>query len=412
MFLAALLDLLPNPEQILDLLSDLKEYLTGVSKLKIKLKKVNKNELRVNQLQLKIKEKKAYRSVKALKDSLNRFIKEKGYLSQVSKYANNVLDTLIKAEAHVHEKLDDKIHLHELSSIDTLIDILGVSKALELLGVFSGNFKIYCSDLPVGGGAIEAAHGLIPIPAPATVNILETSNLKITPGPIQDELSTPTGVALLTNLNPILKKPSFNIHKVGQSLGQKNFPNFLNMLRIFIGQIDSEISEDLDNPLLKYREKVSVIETNVDDISGEVIGDFIEIMENEEVLDVQVNQSITKKNRPSYVIKVLTKPESKYQIIGKIIHTLGTLGVRYYTVDRICVERQIKVTQINIDQAIYPIRYKLSYIIIEGEKKIVNIKPEYDDLRNLRDKTKYSVNILQDLFFNSIDIEKEKEKSK
>jgi hypothetical protein len=412
MFLAALLELLPNHEELLNILKELKDYLKGVSKLKIKLKKVKKNELWVNQLQLKIKESKAHRSVKTLKDSLHRFLKEKRYSRESSEYAINVLDDLIKAEAQVHDKLENKIHLHELSSVDTLIDILGVSKALEDLGIFSKNFKIYCSELPVGGGTIKAAHGLIPIPAPATVNILEKSTLKVTPGPIQSELSTPTGVALLANLNPISKKLSFHIHRTSQSIGQKSFPNFLNMLRLFIGERSSELIEDLNNPLLKYREKVSVIETNIDDVSGEIIGDFIEIMENEQVLDVQVNQCITKKNRPSYIIKVLTKPESKYHIIEKIIDTLGTLGVRYYTIDRICVAREIKTTRIKIDKAIYPIKYKLSYILSKDKKEIINIKPEYDDLRKLREETGYSVKELQRLFFNSINLDKEKEGSK
>ncbi|TXT63249.1 MAG: hypothetical protein BAJALOKI1v1_760005 [Promethearchaeota archaeon] len=408
MFLAALLELLPNSQKLLDSLCDLKGYLKGVSKLKIKMDKVKKNDIWVSQLHIDLTEKKTHRSIKALKDALNQFLKDKDFKSETSRYANDVLDTLITAEAEVHRKLKEKIHLHELSSVDTLIDILGVSKSLELLGAFSEELKIYCSILPLGGGTIKAAHGVIPVPAPATVKIIETSKLLTQLGPVQEEISTPTGVALLTNLNPAVKRIAFNILNTGHSIGQKTFPNFLNMLRIFHGRSDQPNLETTINPLAKYREQVSIIETNIDDISGECIGDFFDVMKEEDILDIEVRQAITKKNRPCYSITVLCKPEVKFNIIRRIISTLGTLGVRYHTIDRICIEREIESINLEINGIFYPVRYKSSYFRHNNQKEIVNIKPEYEDLRKIRQKTKYSIHKLHQIFFKTIDLDKKK----
>jgi hypothetical protein len=408
MFLAALLDLIPNHTEVIDMLTELKNYIHGVSTLKISLEKKKKNDIWVKQLQIQLKESKEHRSVKNLKEALNGFLEDYHYSATASAYAKNVFHSLIKAEAEVHETLENEIHLHELSSVDTLIDILGVTKGLEELGIFSEAYKVFCSELPVGGGTIIAAHGEIPIPAPATVKILERSTLIMKAGPVQDEISTPTGVALLANLNPINKNISFTLQKSAQSIGKKSFPNFLNMLRVFMGKGEKKFSNTLDHPLLKYREKISVIETNIDDVSGEIIGDFICLIEKENILDVQVQQCLTKKNRPSYIIKILTKPEYTFNIIEDLIENIGTLGVRYYTTNRICVERKIHSVDIEIDQKSYPVQYKYSYFVREGERIIVNIKPEYDDLKKIREITRYPIKRIQHIFFNTINFRKQK----
>lgn len=407
MFLAALLELVPNSQKILSDLSKLKDFLSGVSYLEISLTRIKRNDISVNQLKIDLKEKKQHRTVNELREKLNEYLNEYHYSKPAKDYANNVLNSLITAEAEVHEKLEDKIHLHELSSVDTLIDILGVAKSLDVIGVFKENYEIYCSELPVGSGSISSAHGLIPIPAPATVKILEKSNLIITTGPIKEELSTPTGVALLVNLNPVLKKPSFNLEKMVNSTGQKKFNSFINILRIFKGTKKDNIILDKFQSLKKYNEQVSVIETDIDDISGEIIGDFIEKFTDDNILDIQVIQAITKKNRPSFIIRILTKPEQKLKTIEKLINNLGTLGVRYSTINRICIERDIKKIDIEIDNLKYTLNYKISYYFIGNEKKIINIKPEYNDLKKLSQETGYSVRklhfLLQSKLYNILE---------
>ncbi len=391
MFLAALLELVPNSEEIINELSNLKNFLSGISKLEIKLFKIKRNDIAVNQLNIDLKEKKQHRTVNELRVSLNTFLDTYIFSKPAKVYANEVLDLLIKAESEVHNKIEEKIHLHELSSVDTLIDILGVTKCLDQVGVFEENYQIYSSTLPVGGGNITSAHGLIPIPSPASVKILEKFKMKVRPGPIEEELSTPTGIALLVNLKPIVESPNFILEKVVSSSGQKKFKRFINVFRILKGNKKEDTILNEIQSLSKYSEKVSAIETNVDDVSGEIIGDFIELMENDKILDIQIIQSITKKNRPSYIIRILCKPVYKFGIIEKLITNLGTLGVRYYTINRICVEREIQKMNIEIDQNNYSINYKISYYLDGNEKKIVNIKPEYDNLKELSRKTGHSI---------------------
>lgn len=394
-FLAALLKLVPDPDKIIKQLVALKNYLSGVSELDIELRQVKRNDIQINQLQIRLKETKRHRKANNLKEALNEFIREKKIGTRAGQYAINVLDLLIASESEVHGELEEKIHLHELSSIDTLIDILGVTICLEQIGAFTEGFEIYCSELPVGGGKVKSAHGYIPVPAPVVVKILEKSNLKAIPGPIQEEISTPTGVALLANLNPTVKEIPFTIHKMSQSTGQKEFDSFLNVLRLYRGSIEEKKIETSE--LEQYSEKITVLETNLDDATGEIMGDFMDIMSRAHILDVQIVQALTKKNRPSYIVKVLCEPEYKFEIMETIINSLGTLGVRYYTTDRICVEREIQQTSIHFEGKEYNVRVKVSYYIMENGKKIVNVKPEYDDLRKISQVTGSSVRELSQL---------------
>jgi len=378
--LSALLGLVPNYEQIIGELKELTSVISGVSKLEIELKKVKRSDIQLNQLKIKIKESKNHRTPKKLRVALNDFMENKSFTEQAKTYANSVLSSLIQAESEVHGELEEKIHLHELSSVDTLIDIAGVSRILEILGAFQEDFEILCSKLPLGGGTIKTAHGILPVPAPATLKILEKSNLKVLQGPIESELVTPTGAALLTNLKPKVAPYTMNLNKVSYSTGQKEFTEFLNVIRVFYGNTEEQVST---HQLRKYLEQVSVVETSVDDVSGEILGDFITNLEKSNVLDIQVIPSTTKKNRPGYVIKVMCHPEQKFDICEKIITGLGTLGVRINTIDRVCVERKIENKKIKIEGKEYKLNYKISYMDSDTGVKIINIKAEYEDLKKI-----------------------------
>ena len=392
MFLASLLNLVPNHEKVLEDLKDLNNFISGVSKLEIELKKITRSGIQLNQLNIEINESKKHRTPKVLKEALNNFMESKSFTEQAKLYANSVLNSLIEAESEVHGELEDKLHLHELSSVDTLIDIAGVSRVLEILGAFKKDFKIECSKLPLGGGTIKTAHGILPVPAPATLKILEKSNLHVLEGPIESELVTPTGAALLTNLNPKITPYNMNLDKVSYSTGQKQFKDFLNVMRLFYG--DTEAHSE-SRQLGKYMEQITVLETNVDDVSGEMLGDFIKNIENADILDVQIISSTTKKNRPGHIIKVLCNPEQKFDIIEKIITDLGTLGVRINTIDRVCVERKIESKNVEINGKEYELKYKISYIDSDIGQKVVKIKPEYNDLRKISEQTGLSIKKVQ-----------------
>lgn len=402
MFLASLLGLVPDPEIILKELKELKGYLPNVSKLELELTNIDRLGIKIKKLEVNIKENKHHRSAKVLINSLNQFLNDKNFSKTAKEYSNKVLNSLIQAEAEVHGELIEKIHLHELSSVDTLIDIIGVTKALEVLNYFETGFKIYCSKLPLGGGTVKTAHGLLPVPAPATSKILEKSNLIVYNGPIEYELVTPTGAALLSNLKPEIKPYEMNLKKLVYSTGQLKINNFSNILRLFFGEFNEIDNFNKEHILQKYLEPITLLETNVDDAPGEIIGNFMKIMEQEKILDVQIVPSLTKKNRPSHIIKVLCRSEHKFELIEKILDELGTLGVRISTINRVCVERKIETKEIDINGKKYEIRFKVSFIESEVGKKIVNIKPEYRDLKIISKKSSLSIKEIQIFVYSYI----------
>lgn len=385
MFLASLLGLVSEPEIILKKLRELQQFLPGVSKLDIELHQPIRSGLQINQLNIDIKENKDHRSAKILQESLNKYLDTKKLSDQARNYAINVLNSLIQAEAEVHGDLAEEIHLHELSSIDTLVDILGVTLALEDIGGFNPDSNIFCSKIPLGGGKMKTAHGIITIPAPATLKILEKSNIVTFGGPIESELVTPTGAALLVKLKPQFMQypPEMIIKKSVYSTGQKKFKDFLNILRIFYGKSADTENTNSSHILHKYVEEITVLETDVDDVSGELIGNFINELKKSKVLDIQIIPSLTKKNRPSHIIKVLCYPQFIFEITEKIIKELGTLGVKYYTINRVCVDRTIEKRDIEIEGKIFEVNFKISYIESVNGREIVNIKPEYEDLKKI-----------------------------
>ncbi len=385
MFLAAILGLIESPNQVVTELKQLMDYLSGVSKLEIDLIKIERSGFQINQLKIEIREKKNHRTPKVLRTALNKFMEEKTFSTLAKNYATRVLNSLIQAEALVHDKLEEKLHLHELSSVDTLVDIIGVTRTLDILNVFTGDFRIYSGKLPLGGGIVQTAHGTLAVPAPATSKIIEKSELVICGGPIESELVTPTGAALLANLNPKYSQysPKMTLIKLARGTGQKKFNNFLNTIRIFHGERKEQDYSSEFHPLQNYKEKITVLETDVDDVSGELLGNFINNLELEDILDIQVIPSTTKKNRPGHVIKVLCHPENKYRISEKIIRELGTLGVRMNNMSRVCISRKIQSTKFEIEGKTYEINCKISFYESEKEKITVNIKPEYEDLRKI-----------------------------
>jgi len=397
MFLAGLLGLVPEPNEILLELKELKNYFPDISKLDIELFHEERSGIQLNKLKIEIKETKDHRKAETLKRSLNDYLLNSKISDSAKSYAIRVLNSLIHAETEVHGELIENIHLHELSSVDTFIDIIGVATALDMIGGFNKEFIISCSKIPLGGGIVDTKHGILAIPAPATLKILEKSNLITFGGPIESELVTPTGAALLANLDPqVLQYPAeMKILKSVYSTGQKKFDNFLNALRLIFGEDRGFNFTKANHPLQKYVEQVSLLETDVDDVSGEILGSFITTLEKEDILDIQIFPSITKKNRPGHIIKILCYPDHIFNLIEKIIHELGTLGVRFNIINRVCVNRKIKRQSIDINEKTYTLDYKISFIESDKGLEIVNIKPEYEDLKIISEDTGLTIKQVQ-----------------
>ncbi|MHA1235588.1 MAG: nickel pincer cofactor biosynthesis protein LarC [Promethearchaeota archaeon] len=412
MLLASLLGLIPDSTHIITNLKDLKNKLKGVTKIEIDLKTIKRMGIKTNRLEILIEESKKHRTPDDLSNALDAYLNENGFSNQAKAFARDVLSTLFKAEAEVHGKLIEDIHLHELSSVDTLIDILGVTNALDTIGGFETDFSYYCSKVPLGGGNINSAHGILPIPAPATVKILENSTLSVKGGPIETELVTPTGAALLVNLHPTYSDfvPSMNLLKMSCGTGQKEFDSFSNTLRLFYGEINRLTGSNELHPVTGHVEEVSILETAVDDVSGELLGNFVNILGNEDILDIQIIPSITKKNRPGHIIKIICEPSQTHDLILKTLKELGTLGVRFYSSKRVCVDRKNVIEKIEINGKWYELNFKISFIK-KGEKtEVINVKPEFEDLSVIsKDSSKtvkeilfYCQNVIEMLYKNNL----------
>ena len=406
MFLASLLSLCDNSKKILLDLNELIKYLDGVSKLDIKLEKIKKLGLEIHRLSLMISESKNHRTPDDLSQALERFLDDKQYSKPAKEYARKVLNDLFEAEAEVHGDIVNNLHLHELSSVDTLVDILGVTKALDNLGGFSEDFTYYCTEIPLGGGNIRTAHGILPVPAPATVKILEGTNLIVSGGPIESELVTPTGAALLVNLNPKFSKHAnrTKIINVTSSTGHKDFNNFNNILRLLYGELEESEYDKSIKSLKNYTQEVSVLETAVDDVSGELLGNFVQLLEKENILDIQIIPTIMKKNRPGHIIKILCDPKYMSDLIYKTMLELGTLGVRYHTSKRVCVDRKFEKCTIKVNEKKYEVNLKISFIQLQDQIKIVNVKPEFEDLKRISNQA--NLTLKEVLAYCQLEIEK------
>jgi len=182
-----------------------------------------------------------------------------------------------------------------------------------------------------------------------------------------------------------------NILNVSSSTGQKEFKNFSNILRLFYGKLEQPVETQTSHPLKNYVQEVTVLETAVDDVSGEILGNFVQALEHEEILDIQIIPSITKKNRPGHIIKILCDPKHSFDLIYKTLLELGTLGVRFYTTNRICIDRKFEKCSIEINNVTYEVKLKISYIPLEDNIKVINVKPEFEDLRRISKQTNLTI---------------------
>ncbi len=305
------------------------------------------------------------------------------------------IKTMIYAESSIHNKEIKDLHLHESASIDTGADLIGCATALDDLDLLNDSTTFYTTQVAVGGGVTEFSHGMIPNPTNAILEIFKNFDISIKGGPVDTELTTPTGASMLVNLNPrkIVHYPGIIPEKIGYGTGTKTFNRIPNILRITIGKPDFFKNIKTD--------KATILETNIDDINGEMVGDLIDKLSNKDpkVKDVTIINGITKKNRPTYILKVICSEEIEKKIAEIIFQHTGTLGIRKYTVDRYILERFNLVVPIEIEDESFVINVKIAK---NSAGKIVNIKPEYEDLKKISDKLDYSLKKTTELVNNLI----------
>lgn len=298
-------------------------------------------------------------------NDIKTIIENSDLSTNIKDKAVNVFRMLGLAEAKVHGKSLEEVHFHEVGAVDTIIDIVGSCLALENLGIE----KIYVSEIKTGYGFVQCAHGLMPVPAPATAELL-AHGLLYAKGNIERELATPTGAALMAALaEPSADMPKgFSAEKVGYGAGTRNL-EIPNVLRATLGTVAEAKNHSL-----------TVAECNIDDMSGEVWPYVQEKLMAAGALDAWITPIIMKKGRPAQMLSVLMHPQD-LPVLEKIILTeTTTLGMRYYDVARHCSERSF--IEVTLPQGSVKVKFS------QAGGQILNIAPEFEDCRKLAEASK------------------------
>lgn len=274
--------------------------------------------------------------------------------------ATRIFTKLAEAEAKVHGTTIEKVHFHEVGAIDSIADIVGSAIGWEKLKVE----KIICSTIPTGSGEIEIAHGKCSLPAPATAELLRGSPLRGTTIPF--ELTTPTGAAIVATLvdefGPV---PEMTIQSIGYGAGSRDLEEQANLLRLLIGEIQTETAA----------ETITVLETNLDDVSGEVIGHTMGMLMKAGALDAYTTPIQMKKNRPGVMLSVLARPADVDRFQAILFRETTTLGVRSWTVRRRALTRQAHEVATEFGT--------VSGKLVQHPQLPARFSPEYEDCRQL-----------------------------
>ncbi|MGA8223248.1 MAG: nickel pincer cofactor biosynthesis protein LarC [Candidatus Acidiferrales bacterium] len=278
--------------------------------------------------------------------------------------AKKIFTRLAEAEAKVHQLPIDQVHFHEVGAIDSIIDIVGAAIGFELLGID----EFASSAFDVGAGQAKTAHGLLPVPAPATAELLRGAPM-YTSG-IPRELVTPTGAAIATTLSTrYAELPEMNLRAIGYGAGSADLKEKANVLRLLIGgRAASEPGERWDGP-------VTVIETNLDDMSPQIYGYFAEKALAAGALDVFSTPVQMKKNRPGLLVTLLSEPTNVSHLIDLVFRETTTIGVRTYEVRRKTLEREL----VPVATPFGEVRMKISRM----NGTVLNAAPEYDDCQRI-----------------------------
>ena len=277
--------------------------------------------------------------------------------------AKAMFQRLGEAEAAIHQMPVEQVHLHEVGALDSIIDIVGIVFAME----WAGADRIVCSPLNVGGGMVHSAHGVFPVPAPATVSLL--GDAPIYSGAVQKELVTPTGALIATtyatSFGPL---PAMSVERVGYGAGDRDDPLTPNVLRVLIGR---EV-ESLVAPLKRGEaDRVTVIECEIDDMNPQIFGVVMDRLYAAGALEVFYIPVQMKKNRPGTLLTVVARPEQREAMSEVIFRETTTIGLRHYEVDRECLQREM----VTVETPLGPVRFKVA----RRDGRVVNASPEFED---------------------------------
>jgi uncharacterized protein (TIGR00299 family) protein len=321
--------------------------------------KVWKNGMAATYVKVKTEDQSKHRSLGAILEIL-----EKSQLVPVVRdRAGAIFQKLGEAEARVHDVPLEKIHFHEVGAVDAIVDIVGACVGFQALGID----EFACSPLNVGGGTAKMAHGVLPVPAPATANLLQGKPTYS--NGVQTELVTPTGAAIVATLcDSFGPQPAMSVSAIGYGAGTADLEGQPNVLRIMVG-------EAAEKSVAGFDEEIAVIEANLDDMNPQIYGYFLEKALGAGALDVYTTPVQMKKNRPGTLLTVLCKPQDTNALMTLIFAETTTFGVRTYRAQRRVLPRE----WVNVGTEFGDVRIKVSRV----DGRILHVAPEFEDCRKL-----------------------------
>jgi len=301
-----------------------------------------------------------------------RYLSDIQAILHASKLSSTVRETtlaifqcLAKAEAAVHGTGIEEVHFHEVGAVDAIVDITGAAIASEALGIT----QFYASPLPLSSGYVQAAHGVLPVPAPATLEILRQVAAPWKPSLAEGEMITPTGAAILATL-ATFQTPTIAIERVGYGFGRKQFP-WPNCLRLCLGQA----RDSLQHAVQADTDWVTVIESNIDNMTGELLGGLMDRLLSAGALDVSYTPIQMKKGRPAVMVTVICQLEEGDAMAGLLLSESSTLGVRISQVQRLKAQRTFE----NIETPLGSLQVKVKRL----GGRIISATPEYEECQRL-----------------------------
>jgi uncharacterized protein (TIGR00299 family) protein len=296
--------------------------------------------------------------------------------------AKALFKRLAEVEAAIHHMPVEQVHLHEVGALDSIIDIVGAVFGLEWLGVD----QVVCSPLNVGGGMVHSAHGVFPVPAPATVKLLE--GVPIYGGTIQQELVTPTGALIASSYASSFGAiPPMMVERIGYGAGGRDIPDTPNVLRILVGQAAERSPGD----------RVTVLECEIDDMNPQIFGSLMDKLYDAGALEVFYIPVQMKKNRPGTLLTVIVPPAIRPTIADLVFRETTTIGLRYADVDRECLQRE----SVSVETPIGTVRFKVA----RRNGRLMNASPEFEDCVRLAAANNLSVKEVQALAIKAYRVE-------
>ena len=327
----------------------------GIEGLEIEVKSVSKCGIEAVSFKPVAAEDKKHRHLK----DIVKIITNSSICSEAKERAVKIFGVLAEVEAGIHNTTAEKVHFHEVGAADSIVDVVSACVGVEALGVE----KVYCSKVSVGAGAVKCDHGVMPVPAPATAEIVRRAKMPVRTGPAEVELLTPTAAAILAEfVTEFGVMPTMQIESIGYGAGTYDSDEFANVVRLVVGTAPEDETQS---------DSVCLLETNIDDATGEVIGFVMEGLFERSALDAFCDPIQMKRNRPAVKLSVLCKIEDVGKIEEYIFRQGITFGIRKQIVKRAKLERKFVTVQTRYGE----VNIKVGFY----NGKEVNAKPEYSE---------------------------------